>query len=264
MYFAHRNDLLSADKTGLPDLADEIVAESKDVSLSGLSISETPVATTCPEDLVGTPDESSSLAVALGRPKGETKSWQGGQNSTDTYWIILSDRSHTRTPAVLKLDASTSSKTDYIVDMPNPRTVGKEYTKVVRELVEAVGERSGEGNSVVLRPCRDFALPPKFSWEATALDGGGSASRRSVINMMTSKPLAADELVSARKRLIPVIVALLIAVPTLSPLPGFEDGDEVDKQVVADVLHLILALWPDGNPPRAALKRINEVLMPNQ
>ena len=33
------------------------------------------------------------------------------------------------------------------------------------------------------------------------------------------------------------------------------------KADIADRLHSLVARWPDGNPPRAALKRVNEYLM---
>ena len=56
--------------------------------------------------------------------------------------------------------------------------------------------------------------------------------------------------VSARQTLIPLALAILCSVPY------------VDKHVVASQLHRLVALWPDGNPPRAALKRVNQVLMP--
>jgi tRNA A64-2'-O-ribosylphosphate transferase len=36
---------------------------------------------------------------------------------------------------------------------------------------------------------------------------------------------------------------------------------EVTKAEIADVLHGLVSLWPDGNPPRAALKRVNQYLM---
>jgi hypothetical protein len=41
-----------------------------------------------------------------------------------------------------------------------------------------------------------------------------------------------------------------------------DDEDElVDKALIASQLHSLVSLWPDGNPPRAALRRVNESLM---
>ncbi|RXK39878.1 hypothetical protein M231_02812 [Tremella mesenterica] len=52
-------------------------------------------------------------------------------------------------------------------------------------------------------------------------------------------------------------------IPKNEEVTGEMKKDEVmvDKSSIADKLYKLVSLWPDGNPPRAALKRVNEILM---
>lgn len=69
-----------------------------------------------------------------------------------------------------------------------------------------------------------------------------------------------ERMVEYRKAIIPLAVVLLLSIPDLAG--DFKDeGKNVDKAEIADVLHRVVGLWPDGNPPRAALRRVNEYLM---
>lgn len=89
--------------------------------------------------------------------------------------------------------------------------------------------------------------------------------------------------VEGRKSILPLALCLMSAVPALHAtsrkVGSAENGDEkeqdgkpeeeeqgegettLSKSVNASTLHTLIALWPDGNPARASLKRVNEYLL---
>lgn len=64
-------------------------------------------------------------------------------------------------------------------------------------------------------------------------------------------------MIEYKKTIIPLALVLILSIPDLSG----ESVGNVGKAEIADVLNRIVCLWPDGNPPRAALRRVNEYLM---
>ena len=63
------------------------------------------------------------------------------------------------------------------------------------------------------------------------------------------------DIVQARKTIVPLALLLLCLPPFIS------DDGTVDKPMIARQLQRLVTIWPDSNPPRAALTRVNEVLM---
>jgi tRNA A64-2'-O-ribosylphosphate transferase len=72
----------------------------------------------------------------------------------------------------------------------------------------------------------------------------------------------AERMLEYRKTLIPLALVLLLSNPDLLGKAGHGiDTQNISKKDISDMLHQLVSLWPDGNPPRAALKRVNEYLM---
>jgi len=94
--------------------------------------------------------------------------------------------------------------------------------------------------------------------QADPTDANGKYDDRAEIQ------LSPAELVDARKAIIPLALVLLCALPELASANSTSSADipgPMTKAEIADELHKLVALWPDGNPPRAALRRVNEYLM---
>lgn len=141
--------------------------------------------------------------------------------------------------------ASTSGGPVVIVGIPSSRARAKDYLDALDDLVNYI-ETQWEDNSVLC------ISPGHINEYESAL---------AQIRSDTPTPLAltrntAQQYQAARKVILPIAVALLCTVPELGG-----ETDMVDKSTAADTLHKMVALWPDGNPPRAALKRVNEFLM---
>lgn len=202
------------DRDDLADLVDKLIGS--EITLEGLSISEG-------STLVGIPDAGSRIGADLGQTTSPTASWSRGAERN--LYITELDK-----PAKEPIIVHGS---DLFIAMPNPRIDGKAYSKTLKTLLDRVQNT----DPILVRPAR------RTDFDRASLD--------SPLTLSTSEtPLTDVELVSARKTIIPILVAL-----------DCQDEEDIDKSVIADSLHRSIALWPDGNPPRAALKRVNEVLM---
>ena len=132
------------------------------------------------------------------------------------------DRSPKDRPSIVSL------KGDMYCSVPNPRVDGKAYVAFLNDFIRQAKAMT----CVILRPVPRTALDAAYRGEQTPC---------------TVHP---SELVAARKVILPIAVALVCSTQAFA-----------DKSVIADELHRLVSLWPDGNPPRAALKRVNELLM---
>lgn len=138
-----------------------------------------------------------------------------------------------RGPTIIPL-----SKGDYpeaVFAVPCPRAEPKAYIPALRELHTYLAAASRPQSGVVLGVGTEKDL-----------EAASDASCRPLKPAAKLDPASLSE---ARKVVIPIAVTLLC-----------RDGN-IDKGVIASHLHRLVALWPNGNPPRAALKRINEFYM---
>lgn len=185
--------------------------------------------------VVGIPDAMSRIATDLGKPVAAFDAWSGEENSK--VYIVQVDKP-IKEP-LIQLDQGV------LVAVPNPRIEGRAYSQVLAALLTRAKE--SQTTRSVLLPARRSDIDLAISRKE------GDTFTPSIMEM----PLTEAEMISARKTIIPILVALDCS------LDGPSDSEEnaIDKGVIADSLHRLVALWPDGNPPRAALKRVNEVLM---
>lgn len=154
-------------------------------------------------------------------------------------------------PAVIPL----SRHRDYpevIFPVPCPRADPKAYGPALRSLeayitsVNTSGVQPAIAIVVATRKQLDSAI---VSCDDSIQDNG--TDREELSPLLPAAELELAEIQAARKVIIPVAVVLLCR----------KSGRKVDKGVIASHLHQLVAMWPDGNPPRAALKRVNEYLM---
>jgi tRNA A64-2'-O-ribosylphosphate transferase len=148
-------------------------------------------------------------------------SYTPGEQTGLTAYLVEFDRLPKDTPTI------TTRQGDIYCAVPNPRVDGKAYVTFLTDLKRQIDTMG----SVIIRPVSQSQF---------------DAARRGQV----TTGLHSTELVAARKVIIPIVVALICSTRA-----------HVDKSVIADELHKLVSLWPDGNPPRAALKRVNEVLL---
>lgn len=135
-----------------------------------------------------------------------------------------------------------------IFAVPCPRAESKAYILALRELhlylASVKGDRSQQ--SVALGVATDSELNVALSsTNVPSLE----VSKYQPLSLAAK--LEPAKLVEVRKVILPIALTLLCGARP----------DNVDKEVISSHLHRLVALWPDGNPPRAALKRINEFYM---
>lgn len=193
-----------------------------------------------------------SLALDLGSPIRPSDE-QAERPVTTVVRVVETDRVVKDAPYVLPL-AGPSGPSMAVLAIPSSRTKPKGYIEALDALREYVAASLPNG-TILLSPGRDEEL-------TAALEQHQSPApevSKSPVPLARVEHLGDAQLQAAKKLILPIAVALLCSVPGLGE--DLEEDEEVDKIVIADSLHKLVALWPDGNPPRAALKRVNEFLM---
>lgn len=233
MFYRHKSALLSADRDDLESLVEDIVSGVADLSsnLDSLRVGQ--------YQAIGVPGPTSKLALIIGEPSSSQPIWQ--RSTTHTIRIINLDKPKKGDNHIYR-----TSPTSSIFACPSARSHPGAYTHSLDFLVDHAEDLLDEGASIVLRP-------------------GSSAQLESAIQADNNKvdlediALSAPDDIEARRTILPLALDLLLCIPDLDGT--MEQKGLVDKGAVADMLHQLVALWPDGNPPRAALKRVNEYLM---
>ncbi|WVQ77820.1 hypothetical protein IAR50_007511 [Cryptococcus sp. DSM 104548] len=237
-FHAHRSELLSAERDDLPALVDDIVSSSRDAptlsdQLDDMSLASSP-------DFVGVPTPHSRLALDIGSPSSlsPTSAWE---QLPITYIAVLE---LDKCPKNIKHLITLQDGERYVLVVPSAKADGKAYATVLLELVSFVKDSESK-RGIVLGP----ATP-------SDLDTAVKQYSEESVNPLSAARI--PSLVDSRKSVIPLALVLLCALPSIADLP---DQTPVTKSTIADRLHSMVTLWPDGNPARAGLKRVNEFLM---
>ena len=218
----------------------------------------------------GIPSSDSLLGLAIGPPVFAHQPWSPTPTSAPSLIVKVVEPS--------KADVPKSPDDDYILPLSHMSSDGNPDEAVVLVLADprVAGWAFGQGLQHAIR----YLRPLIELGRRILLVPGNESYLRAAFHFRDSKKEDSDDLVAAlekltlanepsvddRKRIVPLAVALLCSIPDLHP----EDDTDtrtavaegrVDKVIVGDMLHRLVALWPDANPPRAALKRINEVMM---
>ncbi|WVQ79955.1 hypothetical protein IAT38_002056 [Cryptococcus sp. DSM 104549] len=246
VFHAHKRKLLATERQDLPSFVDGLIestASSLDPhlssSLSGMTLTSS----------IGIPTPSSLLALSLGPPSADPPTPWAYAQSPFTVLVVEVDKYPKSTPYAIQ------SETRLVFAVPSAKSDGKAYAGALGELVEWVRQKVGQGEGVILKP---GSMADLVTALRARLDEDELAS--STLDPTIPPPAPAD----ARKLIIPLAVVLLCSIPRTSLQPSAEAAappPPITKAAIAEKLHSLISIWPDGNPPRAALKRVNEILM---
>lgn len=243
LFHQHKKDLLSVERDDLPSLVDRLVRSADPVAGISTSLVNCDLSVSAP---TGVPSPNSLMALDIGSPSTEA-SWS--LSPSEVLRVVPVDKYPKNTPFLLGVHPSVR-----VLAVPSAKTDGKFYATALRELVDYVRKVSIEQSKpIVLRPGKAVDVQ-----KAIAIGDNAQS-----IDPAAIKITSPSSSVDARKVILPLALVILCALPGISEssthaLPA--EGN-LSKDLVADRLHRLVALWPDGNPPRVALKRVNEFLM---
>ncbi|OXH37291.1 tRNA '-O-ribosylphosphate transferase [Cryptococcus neoformans] len=243
LFHQHKKVLLSVERDDLPSLVDRLVRSADPVAGISTSLVNCDLSVSAP---TGVPSPNSLMALDIGSPSTEA-SWS--LSPSEVLRVVPVDKYPKNTPFLLGVHPS-----ERVLAVPSAKTDGKFYATALRELVDYVRKVSIEQSKpIVLRPGKAVDVQ-----KAIAIGDNAQS-----IDPAAIKITSPSSSVDARKVILPLALVILCALPGISEssthaLPA--EGN-LSKDLVADRLHRLVALWPDGNPPRVALKRVNEFLM---
>ena len=194
--------------------------------------------------VVGVPGPSSRLGLDIGQPISPVQSWLAEPSSTLTIYIVGIEKAQLYPDIIY----SHSSIPDTIVfALPSPKIDSWAYKDALRRLVTTIRPLLETSTRILLKPGstnhidliiksadKDDSLSPTFE----------------------GLPRLVDQ-VRNRKTIIPIALLLLCSFS----LDDAVQAEALTKGGISNVLLSLVALWPESNPPRAALKRVNEVLL---
>ena len=176
------------------------------------------------------PTTNGRLLLELGEPATR----QPSATPELTLHVCLVDRPPSDTPTIAGIDETAA-----VLALPSPRAYPRAYDSALRAFDDFTSKHVGRlGPSLLLRPA-----PIALYDYATCADGVPPPDEYT------------GDLVAARKAILPLAL-LYMCILT-------QEGVKVDKGFISKRLSVLVGLWPDGNPPRAALKRVNECLIGN-
>lgn len=274
MFWRHRARLLALDRgdleAGLQDLQQDSKSLEEGVKRLELEPQSSQRGDSATSNLTGVPTSGSRLAVDLGRSVIPVDPWTLSPVRTIHIWVFEVAKSQTHPETIYTYP--TQRVTHIGLALPSPKADSWGYKSGLIKLVSALKSQSEIEEtecSVIVRPASSAHLDQLISLEQntdTDID----------IDDALEKLEGPEDIVSNRKFLVPILLLLLCTFTNLQPkLPNtktkaagdaeeeVEQGAEVklDKGHISTVLLTLVALWPDGNPPRAALKRVNEILL---
>lgn len=199
--------------------------------------------------MVGFPTATSRLALAIGPPAQLEPPWTLTIAAFSTIWIVSVDKSPKGTPNHIVPVGGE----DVIFVCPSARDAGKEFPRALEAFVDYVRTLDAS-RGILLRSGDKRHLEAALSQSAATDHRPPPAAKDLPLTSPSSE---------MRKTILPLALAIALAVPGLAggTTGSGKEGQAVSKADIAQTLHHLVSLWPDGNPPRAALKRVNEYLM---
>ncbi|WVQ86448.1 hypothetical protein IAS59_000159 [Cryptococcus gattii] len=243
IFHQHKEYLLSVERDDLPALVDRLVKSADPAAGISTSLVNCDLSSS---ELTGVPSPNSLMALDIGPPSMKA-SWS--LSPSEVLRIVPVEKYPKNIPFLLAVHPS-----ERVLAVPSAKTGGKSYAIALRELVDYVKTVSIEQSKpIVLSPGKaaDFQKAIAVSDNAQAIDPAAI------------KITSLSSLAESRKIILPLALVILCALPGISEYstrsPPIEGS--LSKDLVTNKLHGLVALWPDGNPPRVALKRVNEFLM---
>jgi tRNA A64-2'-O-ribosylphosphate transferase len=213
---------------------------SLEADLEKLSVEDRqPVA----NDLVGTPGPSSRLGLDIGPRISPVRPWQPDLPSILTVYIVSIAKAQSY-PEIIYTHPNLPRH--IVFALPSLKIDSWAYKDALTKLLAALRPLIDQSTNILVKPGITDQLD-------VIRDAGEKELRGSMVDGL-SRPVDA---VGSRKMIIPIALLLLCAFS----LDGTVQPGELSKNSISNVLLSLVALWPDSNPPRAALKRVNEVLL---
>jgi tRNA A64-2'-O-ribosylphosphate transferase len=199
--------------------------------------------------LIGAPRPTSRLGLDIGHPTSPVDAWDIGPSSKIMTIYIVGIPKAQAFPATIY--THPSHPLHLVVALPSPKIDSWAYKDALSKLVKAIRQNLDPSTKIVVRPGTDQHLDQVIS-----TDEMNAESLPSRLDGL-SPP---EDTVSSRKTIIPIAL-LLLCTFSLGGQSAEDDSEELTKSSISNVLLSLVGLWPDSNPPRAALKRVNEVLL---
>lgn len=259
MFWQHRARLLGSDRDDLEECIINLRTDSTslDNRIQALGINDDTVQPK--EILTGVPSPQSRIAVDLGRPVIPTGTWTPSSFSKKSIiiWIVEVQKAQTYPKMVYSQDnneekTTTTAPRHVVLALPSPKSDSWAYKSALVKLLNSLDLLLTDDVSIIIRPGshrhHDWIINPHLALNHERFD-------ESISSLIDDQ----QDIVSSRKLLIPVVLLLLCHFPEVSCASG--ELARLDKGRISAVLLSLVAFWPDGNPPRAALKRVNELLL---
>ncbi|ORX35640.1 tRNA A64-2'-O-ribosylphosphate transferase [Kockovaella imperatae] len=237
LFHEHRNTLLKTPRDELCGVVEELVMGKLVASTVDINLCESSRSSM----ILGYPAPDSRLALDLGLPLCNSQ-WESPMTEAITIYVVQVDRLPKEIATVASLDSSGHNR---LVILSNPRGDGKRYLESMSAALEAI-QGLLEWQPVIIAPGHQTHIDVAVAFAGDQRHADSSQS--------TWTPVK-DEWISSRKVILPLIVALACR------LDQRKTDEVINKDTIASHVQRLVTLWPDSNPPRAALKRVNEVLM---
>jgi len=233
--------LLSLDRDDLEDGLEEAKSNNLAADLGKLDLNGQPGPLAA---VVGVPGRSSRLGLDIGPPISPVQSWSAEPSLTSTIYIVGIEKAQLYPDIIY---AHSSIPDTIILALPSPKIDSWAYKDALMKLVATIRPLMDVSTRILLKPGSNRHIDLVI--ESADKDDSLSPA-------IEALPRSADE-VGSRKSIIPIALLLLCSFS----LDNVVQVDALTKGGISNVLLSLVALWPDSNPPRAALKRVNEVLL---
>lgn len=250
LFHANKQTLLESDRDSLPQLVDSVVSTKHTL------IRETPSDSARPQDrpLIPFLGPSSLLCLDIGPPTG-SKSPPSLSQAENLHIIRVVETEKMKGESVFNLPYGEDTT---IFRCPSAKADPKTYGKALESLIDLAYDKAKDGIRIVLTPGHPDDFPAAKAWKKAASQT--NAGRIPACEPVEPLP-SVDPRPEHRKTILPLAQLLCLGVAELNAASDSHDLTYVTKKDIAEVLQGLVSLWPDGNPPRAALKRVNEALM---
>lgn len=215
--------------------------DSLEADFGKLDLGSQPASTT---EQVGAPGPTSRLGLDIGRPVSPVQTWKAGLSSILTIYIVGIAKAQAYPDIIYSQPALPRH---VVFALPSPKIDSWAYKNALTKLVATIRPLIYQSTNILLKAGTTDHLDLIMRFEE---------KDNSHLPQFMAIPAPVD-VVGSRKMVIPIALLLLCAFS----LDDEIQVEEMTKGSISNVLLSLVALWPDSNPPRAALKRVNEVLL---
>ena len=197
------------------------------------------------EQITGAPQPTSRLGLDIGPSISPVQAWSADRSTVLTIYIVGISKAQAFSDIVY---THPSLPHVIVFALPSPKIDSWAYKGALTKLLAAIRPLIDQSTNILLKA---------GTTEHIDLITKSQHKDDSLPQTLSSLPAPVDT-VGSRKTVIPIALLLLCAFRLDGNIAAEAD---LTKGVISNGLLSLVALWPDSNPPRAALKRVNEVLL---